>query len=188
MTSLILVRHGETDWNVEGRYQGQADPPLNERGREQARKAASEIAGLRPDVIYSSPLRRAWETAQIIAEAAGIPRAIPDPRLKEIAQGAWEGMLVTDIQRQFPEEFRLWQEHPWELEIPGRESLRDLEKRVMEAVNDILAKHRGQKIVIVSHKQPIAIIKIHFQGIPREKIWEILPPNGGWEIIQITER
>ncbi len=188
MTSLILVRHGETDWNVEGRYQGQADPPLNEHGREQARKTAAEIAGLRPDVIYSSPLRRAWETAQIIAEAAGIDRVIPEPRLKEISQGEWEGMLVTDIEKEFPEEFRLWRERPWSLKLPGRESLEELEKRVMDAVSEIVAKHRGQKVVIVSHKQPIAIIKIHFQGIPKERIWDILPPNGGWEIIQVAER
>jgi broad specificity phosphatase PhoE len=188
MTSLILVRHGETDWNVEGRYQGQADPPLNERGREQARQTAAEIAMLRPDAIYSSPLKRAWETAQIIAEVAGIPDVIPEPRLKEISQGEWEGMLVTEIQAEYPEEFRLWLEHPWQLKLPGRESLQDLEKRVMDAVNDILVRHRGEKVVIVSHKQPIAIIKIHFQGIPKEKIWEILPPNGGWEIIEVTER
>ncbi len=184
MTKLLLVRHGETDWNVEGRYQGQADPPLNERGRAQARAVASKVAAMHPNAIYSSPLRRAWETAMAISEATGLP-VTPEPRLKEINQGRWEGMLVTDIRRQFPEEFRMWTEHPWELEMPDRESLRDLERRVLDAVEEIVGRHPGETVVLVTHKLPIAIVKIHYAGVPRERVWDIIPPNAEVEVVEV---
>ncbi len=184
MTRLVLVRHGETDWNVEGRYQGQADPPLNARGRAQARSVAPKVAALHPEAIYSSPLKRAWETAMAISEATGLP-VTPEPRLKEINQGRWQGMLVTEIQRQFPEEFRLWMERPWELEMPDRESLRDLEKRVLEAVAEIVRRHPTGTVALVTHKLPIAIVKIRYAGVPRERIWDIIPPNADIDIVEV---
>ncbi len=186
MTKLALVRHGETDWNVEGRYQGQADPPLNEHGRAQARAVAQKAAALHPDVIYSSPLKRAWETALAISQATGLP-VVPEPRLKEINQGRWEGMLVTDIRRQFPEEFRIWLERPWDLEMPDREGLHDLERRVLGAVKDIVRKYPGQTVVLVTHKLPVAIVKVNFAGVPRERIWDIIPPNAGLEIVEVKD-
>jgi probable phosphoglycerate mutase len=145
---------------------------------------ASKVAALHPDAIYSSPLRRAWETATTISEATGLP-VKPEPRLKEIKQGRWQGMLVTDIRRKFPEEFRKWMERPWELEMPDRESLRDLEKRVLEAVEEIVERHPDETVVLVTHKLPIAIVKIHYAGVPRERIWDIIPPNADIDIVEV---
>ncbi len=107
MIQLILIRHGQTQWNREGRWQGQADPPLNAFGRRQARRAALELRGARLDHLYSSDLRRALETAHIIGADLGLA-VIPDPRLREINLGRWQGMLSADIEAQYPDEFRRW--------------------------------------------------------------------------------
>ncbi len=112
---------------------------------------------------------------------------IPEPRLKEINQGCWEGMLVTDIRRQFPEEFRIWLERPWDLEMPDRESLHDLERRVLEAVWEIVGRHPGETVVLVTHKLPIAIVEIDYAGVPRERIWDIIPPNADLEIVEVSD-
>ena len=107
MIQLILIRHGQTQWNREGRWQGQADPPLNALGRRQARRAALDLRGARLDHLYSSDLRRALETAHIIGADLGLA-VIPDPRLREINLGRWQGMLSADIEAQYPDEFRRW--------------------------------------------------------------------------------
>ena len=95
MTTLLLVRHGETDWNRDGRWQGQSDTPLNELGRRQARELAEQLDGV--DVVYSSDLARARETAEILAERAGVEVRL-DPRLRERGFGAWEGLTLAEIE------------------------------------------------------------------------------------------
>src|SRR5512136_235874 len=107
MTTLVLIRHGQTDWNVEGRWQGQADPPLNDRGREQARFVAEYQSQFGFAALHSSDLRRAMETAQVIGAEMRLP-VIPQPRLREINLGKWQGMLAADIEAQYPDEFRRW--------------------------------------------------------------------------------
>jgi broad specificity phosphatase PhoE len=184
ITRLLLVRHGETTWNVEGRYQGQADPPLSERGRAQAEATAQKLADQGLQVLYSSPLRRASETAQIIALRLGLSVGY-DPRLMEINQGEWEGMLVTDIEQHWPALFSRWVHDPWLVTLPGGESLSQLQMRVLAAVADMVARHPEQRIGVVTHKMPIAIIKIHRQGLEPERIWELFPANAAWEEVQI---
>src|SRR5205807_6477394 len=105
MTTLLLVRHGETDWNRDGRWQGHSDTRLNERGREQARELAGQIDGV--DVIYSSDLARARETAEILAAELGIEVHV-DQRLRERGFGAWEGLTSTEIEDRDAESHRRW--------------------------------------------------------------------------------
>lgn len=185
-TRIVLIRHGETDWNVEGRYQGQADPPLNARGREQAHKLARELAKTGIDVIYSSPLRRAWETAEIVARVLGVPLH-PEPRLMEIHQGEWQGRLRSEIAARYPELFRRWLTEPWEVTPPGGEHLRDVQRRVYAAVDEILARHRGQTIALVTHRIPIALLKVRYQGLNRDAVRTLALPNTYWEEITIEE-
>ncbi len=184
MTRLVLVRHGETDWNVEGRYQGQADPPLNARGIEQATSVAQRLKDVGIEVIYASPLKRAWQTAEIIAQVLDVP-LYPEPRLMEINQGEWEGRLVTDIAREYPDLFQRWETSPWDVTLPGGENLAQVQHRVYQAVDEIVARHPHQTVALVTHRLPIALIKIRYQGIDPREVRKIPIPNTHWEIIEV---
>lgn len=183
-THLILIRHGETDWNVEGRYQGQADPPLNQQGLAQARQLTQELRGVGLDVLYSSPLRRAFKTAQILAEALDIPLH-SEPRLMEIHQGEWQTLLYTEIATRYPEIFHRWQTEPWTVTIPGGENIAQVQKRVYAAVDEILARHEGQCIGMVAHRIPIALLKVRYQGLDPGAVRTLELPNTYWEKIKI---
>jgi broad specificity phosphatase PhoE len=142
ITTVCLVRHGETDWNATVRLQGSRDIPLNEAGREQARLVAAAIAGEEWDAIVSSPLSRALDTATMIAAALDIP---PDhitvrSDLKERAYGAAEG--TTEAERN-----QRWPNHHW----PGLEAKRDLWRRCMAALNDVARRHAGERVIVVCH-------------------------------------
>src|SRR5213082_1136682 len=107
MTEILLVRHGETEWNRESRFQGHADPSLNELGREQAAELAAALAGERLAAVYSSPLRRALETAQIIAAPHRLD-AVPVDGLREVDVGSWQGLTRDEVEHRFPQQFRRW--------------------------------------------------------------------------------
>lgn len=186
MTTLYLVRHGETPWNVAGRYQGQLDPPLTEHGRQQARAAAAQLAAQGISAIYSSDLARAYQTAQALADDLGLPIII-DKRLREINQGEWQGVLIGDIRAGWPAELHGWEHDPWRHHPPGGESLQQVQQRLFAAINDIPAAHPGQKVAVFSHKLPIALLKIRYQGHPPAEIWSLLPANGAWEVFEVGD-
>jgi probable phosphoglycerate mutase len=148
VTTLLLARHGETDWNSERRWQGHADQPLNERGREQAREIAAELAGRRIDAIYASDLWRARETAEIVAERLGLPVGL-ERDLREVDVGEWSGLVHTEIETRFPEGFRRWQQglHGW----ADGETYDAMGVRVVGALRAIAARHPGETVLVVSH-------------------------------------
>lgn len=141
-TEFVLIRHGETAWNVELRYQGSTDIPLNDLGVRQAQALADSMRGEQWDVIVSSPLQRAWNTALPIAEAIGIDaeHLIPDPRLMERAFGVGEGLLGHERESQYPGD-------TWE----GLESRADVETRAVEALEDYLGRYPNNRIIMVAH-------------------------------------
>jgi len=179
MITLVLIRHGETDWNVEGRWQGQADSPLNGRGREQAMRVAEYHKQFGFRALYSSDLRRAMETAQIIGDELGLP-VIAEPRLREINLGKWQGLLSADIQAQYQDEFRRWREEPLSVQPPGGETIAAVSARVLEAVNEIIARHPKQRIGLVSHEFPIAIVLCRSAGLSLDHVRSMMPHNGAW--------
>jgi broad specificity phosphatase PhoE len=184
MTGLVLIRHGETDWNVAGRYQGQADPPLNNRGLEQAHQLARELRQSSLDVVYTSPLLRAVQTAKIITEAFELPLH-KDSRLMEIHQGDWQTRLRSEIESLYTELFRRWETEPWQVTPPGGEHLSQVQERVYAAVDDILTRHPNQQVGIVTHRIPIALIKVRFQGMDPDIVRTLQLPNCYWETIGI---
>ena len=186
MTALYLIRHGETPWNVEGRYQGQLDPPLNERGRQQAQETARRLAPLGFEAIYSSDLKRAFQTAEALARETGLPIQI-DPRLREINQGQWQGVLIDDICARWPQELHSWRHEPWQHQPPGGERLEQVQARLFAAIDEIVARHPQGPMAIFSHKLPIALLKIRYQGCPPGELWSLLPANGAWEIFNVAE-
>ena len=179
MTTLVLIRHGQTDWNVEGRWQGQADLSLNNRGREQARHVAEYQSQFEFVALYSSDLRRAMETAQVIGAAMGV-EVYPDPRLREINLGRWQGMLAGDIRAQYPDEYKRWHESPLTAHPPDGEDVPALATRVLEAVNEIIARYPRQCVGIVAHELPIAVVLCRSVGVGLEHLRDMIPGNGAW--------
>src|SRR3990172_6670891 len=160
MTDLILIRHGETDWNLEGRYTGQSDVPLNQGGVDQARRMAEELRGEPLAAIYSSDLARCTRTAELLAEVSGAPLRL-DPRLREIDQGEWEGMLFEEIRSRFQQAWERRQQLPLEGSAPGGETVGQLQARVLEALQEILTALPDQAVAVVSHGLALAIIRVH---------------------------
>lgn len=186
MRRLILIRHGETDWNVEGRYQGQADPPLNDKGFAQAQQLAEELAGLGMEVIYTSPLLRARQTAEVVAERLEA-ELHDEPRLMEIHQGDWQTRLRSEIQNLYPDLFYRWETQPWEVMPPQGEHLKKVQQRVNTAVEEILARYPDRTVGIVSHRIPIALIKVRFQGMDPDIVRTLHLPNVYWEEIGVEQ-
>ena len=142
--TLVLVRHCLTDWNIERRYQGRLDIPLNAVGRAQAEALKTQLEPLPFEVVYSSPLRRAQETAQIIAGGRPI---VCDERLSEINHGAWQGRTQDEIAEQWPREWQDWNADPDQFTPPGGETAAQVKSRVKAFMSDI----RGKFVLCVSH-------------------------------------
>jgi broad specificity phosphatase PhoE len=135
VTTLLLVRHGETDWNADGRLQGQTDRPLSDFGRRQARQLAAELTEEDLEAIYSSDLSRARETAQIVAERLGLP-VLLDPDLREKDWGTWEGLTAVERDR---------------VEFVG-ESTEEHQERILRALRRIAERHTGDgRVLVVTH-------------------------------------
>ena len=149
---LLLARHGESTWNVEGRYQGRRDAPLSPRGFAQAGALAAHLAGLqpadRPKAIVSSPLARARDTATPAAEALGLDVAI-DARLTEISHGEWEGLLKSQIGERWPAMYAAWRAAPDTVVFPGGESLDDVRARWRAFCGD--ASSMPSPLLVVTH-------------------------------------
>jgi len=184
MTCIILIRHGETDWNIEGRYQGQADPPLNSNGTQQAEELAKSLQNAGLDVLYTSPLQRAKQTADILSKKLMLP-VIDEPRLMEIHQGDWQTRLRSEIQNLYPDLFLDWEIDPWKVTPPGGEHLSEVQKRVYSAIDDILQNNDQKKIGLVTHRIPIALIKVRYQNMDPDIVRSIYLPNAYWEEIPI---
>lgn len=184
---LYLVRHGATAWNEGGRFQGQSDVPLNDRGIEQAEAAARRLRGLQAAAIYSSDLRRARQTAEIIAAALRRPQhAVRLCRsLREIDFGSWEGLTWIDIERRWGTLLDQWCRDPRSATPPGGEPFVHFEARVRHAISTIASRHPGQTVIVVTHGGVIAFLASWRQGVMFRPLEHFrLPPGGfvNWSI------
>jgi broad specificity phosphatase PhoE len=184
VTSIILCRHGQTDWNSQGRYQGRTDVPLNARGREQACELARQLSDMRVDVVYSSTLERAYDTALAIARVHGLD-VRRDPRLDEIDQGSWEGLRRDEIALRHPAVLAAWEDHPIDLRLPGGETLEEVRLRVRDALDDMMLLHGGKVICLVAHSVSMAVVKHELQGLTLREALANLPANASWERIPV---
>ena len=158
MTIILLARHGESDWNVARRWQGHADRPLTERGREQARALAERLQHVELDAVYSSDLRRAADTA-----AAVSLEVIELPELREVDVGSWSGLTRAEAEERFPEGVARWREG-----FPGwddGETYEEMTERVVGAVLDIARAHRSGRVLVVSHGGPIRALHAAALGL-----------------------
>jgi broad specificity phosphatase PhoE len=179
MTRLILIRHGQTDWNAESRWQGQADVPLNSHGLEQARRLGAELAGAGIQAVYVSDMQRALQTVEPLARLTGLPVRI-DPRLREIHVGDWQGLLVSDIVARYGELFRRRQADPSEFAPPGGETLQQVQQRAYMVLDEILQQHPHETVAIVGHGFVIALLRLRLENRPVVDVWKLVPKGGEW--------
>ena len=147
---IWLVRHGETDWNLEGRIQGHTDTDLNENGRLQADRLATRLRGQRFDAVYSSDLKRARDTATPAARALNL-KVVLEKRLRELNFGAYEGLKSADVRAKHPDWFKRFISTKPDFEIPDGESYRQFFDRVVGALEKLAERHPNQRLLVVTH-------------------------------------
>jgi len=162
--NLILVRHGETDWNRTGRCQGISDVVLNDNGRKQALELGLCLKGEKISAVYSSDLARAISTAEEIARHHGLIVEI-DSDLREMDQGDFEGLLFTEIRERYAEIMSEWRDNPETLRIPSGETLAEVRERALRAFERLSGRHDGETIVAVSHNLTITTLLCEFTGV-----------------------
>ena len=195
-TTVILVRHGETFYNAQKRWQGILDIELNENGLNQAKLLAKSLKDYPIDVFISSPLKRAYVTTETVAKMHGKTIAYTDDRLKEINYGDCAGLNPTELKEQFPKEYELWTNRPWLVTFPNGESLRDVQYRARNALEDAVAKYPGQTLFIGAHSHTNAVIICSVLGLDPHHFPQIRQNNtcvnvlryedGVWKIIALN--
>jgi len=175
---VLLLRHAETDWNRERRFQGWRDVSLSPAGREQAGSVARLLADTPLVAVWSSPLARARETAALIAE----PHALPvreEEAFKEMGFGTWEGLTRDEVEARFPDAIAVWAERPHEARWPGGESLADVRARVLRGLAALRATHQGQTVCLVSHGITSRVLILEALGLGLDRLWSIQVSSTG---------
>ena len=162
-TELILIRHGETEWNRERRIQGHTDLSLSAIGLNQARLLAGRLADEPIRAIYSSDLARARQTAIPLADALALPLRTT-PLLREAGFGAWEGLTASEVEARWPEEFAAWQQDSLSYRPPDGERIEELQGRAMAAVAEMLTTHPGDKVAVIGHGGSVKAILCGLMG------------------------
>ncbi|HEX6037561.1 histidine phosphatase family protein [Longimicrobium sp.] len=179
---LYLVRHGETAWNAHNLWQGTMDVPLSPRGRRQADALREALAPVPFDAAYTSPLRRARETAdRVLAGRALAPTVVP--ALRELCYGLRQGWGVAARARSGLD--RAWRDRPWEVRFPGGESLEEVSRRAVPAVRAIAAAHPGGCVLVSAHGHVNRVLEMHFGGIDRARFWDDAQPNATVRVLDI---
>lgn len=185
MLHLMLVRHGESEWNAQRRYQGQSDVPLSVLGRRQAELIAGRLAGVKIDAVYASDLIRAWETARPIAEKSGL-KVFPEPRLRELKFGVLEGLTFDEAQAQYPEMMAAWLQD-FNRPPEGAETIDLFNARIVSLVEDLKQKHNEQVVLLVAHGGSLSEILRVVLGLSREKRWYLEMENASLSELLIAE-
>jgi probable phosphoglycerate mutase len=172
-TSLYIVRHGQTEWNVQKRMQGHKDSALTELGESQAQWLYESLSNVEFDGIYTSSSLRAVRTAEIISGKQKVPITRSD-QLKEINLGEWEGQIQEDIEKKDPERFESFWKTPHLFKLSSGESFVEVQNRVLPELKDIVSNHIGTNILMVTHTVVVKILMAYFEGRALSDIWN--PP------------
>ena len=177
VTTVYLVRHGETDYNLGPRYQGQMDIPLNDNGRRQGDLLGQAMKNHHIDEIFSSPLSRAFETGESIAKYHDSVAVTAVHGLEEIDVGVFTGRMVEEVGQEYPEVLRSLKENPAQLQYPEGESCRDVYNRMVKTISEIVEQNRGRTIVIVSHGFALQNYIHYTTGKPFEEMGSYIVNN-----------
>lgn len=184
---LVLVRHGETAWNKEGRFQGHSLVGLNQRGVMQARQIAKALLLMKPTALYSSPLPRTLMTAEEISRVLSIPVA-PLEDIKEVNLGELEGITGQRMRKEYSQVYTAWRADPSKVAFPGGESMQLLQKRVWQAIQDIEKAHPEDTVVAVSHNFAIRAILCRFLGLPFSRFHRLRVDLASISVLQAKGR
>jgi broad specificity phosphatase PhoE len=180
---LLLVRHGQSTWNRDHRIQGQLDPPLSEEGRAQALHVARRLRSRRFTGFYTSDLKRAFETAEVIGEAVGMTPK-PAEGLREIYLGEWEGLNTDELAQRYPEAWAMWTEEPsWDV-VPRGEGAAPFEARVNAQIDSILARHEHGDVLVVTHGGVIQVALHRVVGRPNHGLFPFRIENASISTIE----
>ncbi len=180
MTEIILVRHGATEWNVAEVFRGQIDIDLSETGVRQAELLAAYLSTSAIEAIYSSPLKRALKTAEIIANHHKL-KANVEPDLIDFNFGQWQGLSHQEVKEKYGDLYARWIAHPEKVRMPGGETLDDVRKRVILVRNKVIENHRGT-IVIVGHRVVNKVMVCALLGLDNRHFWKIRQDTCGISI------
>ena len=169
---LFLVRHAETDWNRERRYQGWTDTALSATGRLQAEAVGRALAGAGLAAVYASPLQRARITAEAIAAPHQLTVRLA-PAFKEMGFGRWEGLSLDEARAVDPDFYGRWLETPHLVTPPGAESLAEIRARAIAGLDELRAEHDGRSVCVVTHAIVSRILILEALGLPLERIWSV---------------
>ncbi len=183
---LILVRHGETEYNRADVFRGRVDLALNERGQAQARAAAGYLSGEDFEAFYSSPLQRSMQTAEAIAEPHG-GEVHPNEYFIDVDYGQWSGKNIAEIRDDWPREFAIWSDNPEMATFPGGEAVKEVRERLYEGL-EMLSREHGGTIMLVGHKLINRIMLCIVLGLPTSGIWRVDQTNGAINLISRGER
>ena len=186
---IILVRHGETNWNLEGRFQGQIDIPLNENGEKQAAAAGVFLSKLKLNKAFSSSMTRPKQTAEAILKYHLDIKIEPQEGLVEIGHGLWEGKLESEIKEQWPELLETWQNYPDKVQMPEGETIQDVWTRSIHCWDTICSSLKSNETaLVVAHDAVNKTILCHLLGLTTADIWKIKQGNGGVTLIDISDK
>jgi broad specificity phosphatase PhoE len=171
MTTLRLVRHGETDYNAEGIFRGRMDVGLNEKGEQQATSLAEYLSTRRVDVVYTSPLRRATRTAELIASRHGLQTRVV-PGLIDLDCGEWQGLSRHEVKERYGELYAQWEKTPHLVRLPGGESLHEVRSRAVDFVHRV-AMENERDLVFVSHRVVNKVLICALLGLDDSHFWNI---------------
>lgn len=186
MTKLYLIRHGQSEWNELGKVQGQVNTNLTEKGKEQAVNLANRLITENINIIYTSDLNRANDTAKIISEQINKP-LISSEFLREIKFGLWEGLTKLEIRDKYNEQYLIWNKDPDKLILDQAETLQILKDRVMTWIEPIIEKNKGNNIAIVSHGTTLKVLMLGLLGIPLCHYKNFTISNVGLSIIECRD-
>lgn len=181
-TTILLARHGECRGNIEGLFRGRVDFPLNERGLRQAAELGAALRPYIPKAVVTSPLLRAKDTARAIAAACSIP-VEEDEGFNNTCLGIWEGRPKKEIAGLYPEQWKIWLENPERLAVEGAESMDDVLRRSMAALDRGVAKYRGKTFAAVTHRTVIKPLLAGCLGIPSPYFWKVHMDTGSYSIL-----
>jgi broad specificity phosphatase PhoE len=175
---LLLIRHGHTEWNELGKAQGRIDIPLSKTGHEQAKALADSLQKERPQAVYTSPLKRAADTAQYVG-AASKACVIVEDALTEIQFGEWEGLSFEQIGKTYQEIYSVWRDTPFDCAVPKAESLREVLDRCVDLLDVLHKRHNEGTVAVISHTLPIKMMIAYLIGLPFNRIHALRLDNTG---------